>query len=203
MPRRASSWPRGERIAYFSAEFGLTEVLPDLRRRPRRPGRRPPEVRERSRRPDDGSGPVLPRGLLPPGPRRARAARPRPTRCSSPTSCRSRSPSRPTAAPPIVSVKLAGRNVNLLIRLARVGRVPRPAARLEPAGERAARPRGHGRGSTAAATRCGSSRRSCSASAARARSRRSSCGRRSATSTRATRPSCRSRRSAASCRRST
>ena len=50
----------------------------------------------------------------------------------------------PDGSPPVVSVNLAGRNVNLLIRLARVGRVPRPAARLEPAGERAARPRGHG-----------------------------------------------------------
>ncbi len=115
---------RGERIAYFSAEFGLTEVLPiyagglgvlagDLLKSASDLGV-----------PHDRSGPVLSRGLLPPGRRRRKAARPRPTRCSSPTSCRCRSPSRRTASPPVVSVNLAGRNVNLLIRLARVGRVP-------------------------------------------------------------------------------
>ena len=39
----------GERVAYFSAEFGLTEVLPIYAGRPRRPRGGPPEVRERPR----------------------------------------------------------------------------------------------------------------------------------------------------------
>ena len=54
--------------------------------------------------------------------------------------------------------------------------------------------------STAAGARCVSSRRSCSASAACARSRQLGMRRRSVTSTRATPPSSRSRRSASSCR---
>ena len=39
--------PEGKLIAYFSAEYGLTECLPDLLGRPGRPLRRPPEVLER------------------------------------------------------------------------------------------------------------------------------------------------------------
>ena len=54
----------GPLVAYFSAEFGLTECLSDLRRRPRAPRRRPPEVGQRPRRAAGRRRAALPAGLL-------------------------------------------------------------------------------------------------------------------------------------------
>ena len=62
-------------VAYFCAEFGLHESLPDLQRRPRRPGRRPPEGGERPGAAARGRGPALPARLLAPALSRAAASR--------------------------------------------------------------------------------------------------------------------------------
>ena len=58
-------------VAYFSLEFGLDAGDPALLRRPRHPGRRPPEVGVGHRRAARRRGPAVPQRLLPP------AARPR------------------------------------------------------------------------------------------------------------------------------
>ncbi len=114
----------GERVAYFSAEFGLTEVLPiyagglgvlagDLLKSASDMGV-----------PLAGVGPLLPARATSASSSTPRAGRPRRIRCWSPTSCRSPSPRRPTERRRSSRSQLAGRTVHLLIRLARVGRVP-------------------------------------------------------------------------------
>ena len=147
----AGSGGWGEKIAYFSAEFGLTRSC-DLCRRPGNSGRGPSEVLERPRRALSGSA-FLSEGTS--SGRRRRGKRRKPIPCSSPrTAAVDREPH--DGSPPVVSVDLAGRSVHLLIRSP--GR-PRPLLLLDSSlRERASRPESGA--STGAATRCGSSRKS-------------------------------------------
>ena len=134
---------RGERIAYFSAEFGLTEVLPiyagglgvlagDHLKSASDLG-----VPARRR------GDLLPRGLLPPGRRRRRHAE---RGLSDPRAGRSAAlDRRDPGRQPADRDGRPRRTDRPPARAHGEGR-PRaaPAPRLEPSGERAARPRDHG-----------------------------------------------------------
>ena len=70
----------------------------DLLRRPRRPGRRPPQERQRPGRPADRHRPALRPGLLPPDARRQRLAAGDITSTPTPTCCRSSGCSAATAS---------------------------------------------------------------------------------------------------------
>ena len=61
-------------VAYFSAEFGLHESIPDLFRRPRHPGRRSPQERVGSRDSARRRRPVLRPGIFPAAARSRRVA---------------------------------------------------------------------------------------------------------------------------------
>ena len=79
----------GIRIAYFSAEFGLSAQPAALLRRPRRAGRRPPQGRERTwGLPLVGGGPPLPAGVFPAVPESRTAGSRRTTRPTTSTTCR-------------------------------------------------------------------------------------------------------------------
>ena len=82
-------------IAYFSSEFGITVGAAAVLRRPRHPGRRPPQGVLRPRHPAGGRRPVLPPRLLQAGARPRRLAagelpRPRPRRAAADRAPRAR-----------------------------------------------------------------------------------------------------------------
>ena len=164
-PRRPPS------IAYFSPGVRHHRRAAAVLRRPRHPRRRPPQGRQRPRRPDHRRRPALPARLLPavavarglaagalPGPRPRRAAAHPAARA--PTAPRRRSASTCPAS--------------RLARRADLGGPGRPgaaaAARLRRRGQRPGASARSPTGSTAAAASTGCSRRCCSASAASARS---------------------------------
>ena len=80
--------PDGKLIAYFSAEYGLTECLPDLLRRPGHPLRRPSEVVERPGLSAGRRRPALPAGLFPAVPQSRRLAAGALSRSTISTPCR-------------------------------------------------------------------------------------------------------------------
>ena len=85
--RPAPTAPRA--IAYFSPGVRHHRGAAAVLRRPRHPRRRPPQGRQRPRRPDHRRRPALPARLLPRSRCPARAGSRSPTRSSTPTGCRS------------------------------------------------------------------------------------------------------------------
>ena len=127
LPATGSARPSADLDAYLTGERwyqpqgrrrGPTRdrlLLPGVRhhrgaaavlRRPRHPRRRPPQGRQRPRRPDRRRRPALPRTATSSSRSRARAGSRRATRCSTPTGCRSRCCARPTAPARTISIAL-------------------------------------------------------------------------------------------------
>ena len=138
--RRPTSTPTSPATAGTSRKAGaearraIALLLPGVRhhrraaavlRRPRHPRRRPPQGRQRPRRPARRRRPALPRTATSSSRSPARAGSRRPTPSSTPTGCRSRCCARPTASGATISIAMPG-GPDLLARIwvAQVGRVP-------------------------------------------------------------------------------
>ena len=112
-------------IGYFSPGVRHHRRAAAVLRRPRHPRRRPPQGRQRPRRPAGGRRPALQAAATSSSRCRARAGSRRPTRSSTPTSCPCRCCARPTApAPPSRSRCPAGPTWSPGSGSPQVGRVP-------------------------------------------------------------------------------
>ena len=122
----------------------------DLRGRPRRPGRRPPEVLQRPGAAARRGRTLLPRGLLPSVRSAPTGGSARPTRRSTRTGCRSAAPATPEGGPPVIPFLVDGpRRAPSCPTRRRSGGCRCCLLDTNLSGERAGRPRASPRGSTA------------------------------------------------------